>query len=187
MYYVYLPSSNLSHDLFYEYLDMLEEFYIGYSLRGTVVIIGDMNVKIAGPKYVFLNDKRSDMFKTFISKHNLLSVNVQSFCKGPVRIHESYTGGPCSAIDHILVSDELIPFIINATVDKDCSLSLSHHKPVICSISAITLPPSQSTQNGKRPRTYYKTILSLFLTCYGQSTFQIRTLLKLKFQHFIKI
>ena len=43
---VYLPSSNLSDDLFSEYLDMLEEFYIAYSLRGTVVIIGDMNVKI---------------------------------------------------------------------------------------------------------------------------------------------
>ena len=28
---------------------MLEELYIAYSLRGTVVI---MNVKIAGPKYV---------------------------------------------------------------------------------------------------------------------------------------
>ena len=109
---VYLPSSNLSDDLFHEYLDMLEELYIACSLRGTVVIIGDMNVKIAGPKYVFLNDKRSDMFKTFISKHNLLSVNVQPFCKGPVHTHESYTGRPSSAIDHILVPDELIPFIM---------------------------------------------------------------------------
>ena len=54
-------------------------------------------------KYVFLNDKRSDMFKTFISKHNMLSVNVQSLCKGPVHIHKFYTGGPYSAIDHILV------------------------------------------------------------------------------------
>ena len=125
------------------------ELYIAYSLRGTVVITGDMNVKIAGPKYVFLNDKRSDIFKTFISKYNLLSVNVQLFCKGLVHTHESYTGGPYSAIDHILVLDELIPFIINATVDNDCSLSLSDHKPVICSISAITLPPSQSTQTGK--------------------------------------
>ena len=98
---------------------------------------------------MFLNDKRSDRFKTFISKHNLLSVNVQSFCKGPVHTHESYTGGPSSAIDHILVPDELIPFIINATVDNDCSLSLSDHKPAICSTSAITLPPSQSIQNGK--------------------------------------
>ena len=44
---VYLPSSNLSDNLFYEYLDMLEEFYIAYSFRGTVVIIGYMNVKIA--------------------------------------------------------------------------------------------------------------------------------------------
>ena len=49
----------------------------------------------------------------------------------------------------MLVPDELIPFIINATVDYDCSLSLSDHKPVIWSISAITLPPSQSTQTGK--------------------------------------
>ena len=58
---VYLPSSNLSDDLFHEYLDMLEEFYIAYSLSDTVVIIGDMNVKTAGPNYVFLNDKRSDV------------------------------------------------------------------------------------------------------------------------------
>ena len=43
---VFLTYSNLSDDLFYEYLDMLEEFYIAYSFRGTVVIIGDMNVKI---------------------------------------------------------------------------------------------------------------------------------------------
>ena len=146
---VYLPSSNLSDDLFHEYLDMLEELYIAYGLRGPVIIIGDINVKIAGPRYVFLNDKRSDMFKTFISKHKLLSVNVQWFCKWPVHTHESYTGGPSSAIDHILVPDELIPFIINANVVNDCSLSLSDHKPVICSISAITLPHSQSNQTGK--------------------------------------
>ena len=129
---------------------MLEERYIAYSFRGTVVIIGDMDVKIAGPNYMFLHDKISDMFKTFISKHNMLSVNVQSFCKGPVRIHESYNGGPSLAIDHIIVRNELIPFIINATVDYDCSLSLSDHKPVICSISAIRLPSSQSIQNGKK-------------------------------------
>ena len=29
---------------------MLEELYITYSSKGTVIIIGDLNVKIAGPK-----------------------------------------------------------------------------------------------------------------------------------------
>ena len=146
---VYLPSSNLSDDLFHEYLDMLEELYVAYSLNGTVVIIGDMNVKIAGPKYMFVSDKRSDKFKMFIIKHNLLSVNVQLFCKGPVHTHESYGGGPSSALDHILVPGELVPFIIYATVDNDCSLSLSDHKPVVCSISAIMSPHSEFTHKRK--------------------------------------
>ena len=50
---VYLPASNLSNDLFHECLDLLEELYITYSSKGTVIIIGDLNVKIAGPKSVF--------------------------------------------------------------------------------------------------------------------------------------
>ena len=80
---VYLPASNLSKDLFHECLDLLEELYITYSSKGTVIIIGDLNVKIAGPKSVFARDKRSDMFHTFVTKYNMVSVNVQSFCKGP--------------------------------------------------------------------------------------------------------
>ena len=146
---VYLPSSNLSDCLFHEYLEMLEELYMAYSLHGTVIIIGDMNVKIAGPKYSFTSDKRSDSFKRFISKYNLLSVNVQWFCKGPVHTHESYTGGPTSALDHILVPSELIPYVIYAKVDNECSLQLSDHKPVVCSISAITSPHSQSAKKEK--------------------------------------
>ena len=95
------------------------------------------------------------MFKPFISKHNLLSVNVQSLCKGPVHIHKNLYGGPCSAIDHILVSHGLITFIINATVDNDCSHSLSDNTQVICSMSAIRLlplsPSKPDTHHGKRP------------------------------------
>ena len=164
---VYLPSSNLSDDLLYEYLDMLEEFYIGYTLRGTVVIIGDMNVKIAGPNYVFLNDKRSDMFKTFISKHILLSVNVQSCCKGPVHIDESYTGCPSSAIDHILVPDELISFIINAAVDNDCSLSLSDHKQVISAITGTqSVHTKRKTILGKDKEP--ELITRLYFRCFSQ-------------------
>ena len=67
-------------DDYHEYIDILEELYIEYSLRGIVALIGGMNVTIAGYKYVFLNDKRSDVFKTFTNKHNLISVTVQ-LCK----------------------------------------------------------------------------------------------------------
>ena len=67
-------------DDYHEYIDILEELYIEYSLRGTVALIGGMNVTLAGYKYVFLNDKRSDVFKTFTNKHNLISVTVQ-LCK----------------------------------------------------------------------------------------------------------
>ena len=40
-------------------------------------------------------------------------------------MHSASPCGPCSAIDRILVPYELFPFIINGTVDNDCSLSLS--------------------------------------------------------------
>ena len=61
----------------------------------------------------------------------MVSVNVQSFCKGPVHTYVSYTGGPSSTIDHILVLDDL--------VEDDSELLLSDHMPVICSISLNNL------------------------------------------------
>ena len=116
----------------------MEELYITYSSKGTVIIIGDLNVKIAGPKSVFAIDKRSDMFHTFVTKYNLVSVNVQSFCKGPAHIYVSYTGGPSSNIDHILLT-----YVQNALVEDDSELLLSDHMPVICSISLNNLNAKQ--------------------------------------------
>ena len=135
----YLPASNLSNDLFHECLDLLEELYITYSSKGTVIIIGDLNVKIAGPKFVFARDKRSDMFHTFVTKYNLVSVNVQSFCKGPAHTYVSFTRGPLSAIGHILVPDDLIPYVQNTLVEDDSELLLSDHMPVIWSSSLNNL------------------------------------------------
>ena len=134
----YLPASNLSNDLFLECSNLLEELYIAYSPKGTVIIIGDLNVKIEGPKIRFVKDIRSDMFHKFVSNHNLVSVNVQRFCKGPCHTYESFIGGPSSAIDHILIPDYLLPYVRNAFVKDDSELSVSDHKPVICSILVNT-------------------------------------------------
>ena len=118
----YLPASNLSNDLFLECVDLLEELYIAYSSKGIVIIVGDLNVKIAGPKIQFVKDRRSDIFYRFLNRQNLVSVNVQHFCNGPAHTFQSYTGGPSSAIDHIVVPDDVIPYVKNALVKDDCEL-----------------------------------------------------------------
>ena len=46
---------------------------------------------------------------------------------------------PSSTIDHILVPDDLIPYVQNALVEDDSELLLSDHMSVICSISLNNL------------------------------------------------
>lgn len=80
---VYMPASSRAFEVFSAHVELLETLYSIYSEKGKVLIIGDMNVQIRGPRGNVKENERSTYFLNFLQRCDLLSVNVQMQCTGP--------------------------------------------------------------------------------------------------------
>ncbi|CAG2191477.1 unnamed protein product [Mytilus edulis] len=102
---------------------------------GSVILMGDFNTKIQGPRYKFNPDERSRLIYSLIQEYELFSVNTQMFCHGPVTTFQSYDNGPSTGIDHILMPLSEIGKVSNAKVIDSQPFSVSDHRPILCSIT----------------------------------------------------
>ena len=130
----YMPASSRPNDVFIEHIDLLESLYLCYSGKGKVVIIGDMNVKVEGSRYTFEKCFRSVLFKEFLDRCHLISINVQSSCEGPLFTFYPQTGH-CTAIDHIIVQSDMYDLVTHCEVLDDDVINPSEHHPIICTMS----------------------------------------------------
>ncbi|CAG2229345.1 unnamed protein product [Mytilus edulis] len=134
---VYLPAVTQSTSkLFSKEVEILIDVYNIYSTMGTVVLMGDFNCKIEGPRYTFDYDKRSDdSFRSFMQECNLRSLHLETNGIGPVCTFQSYQGGPKTAIDHIIVSIENLTKLKKIQVPDEHMFNVSDHKPIRCSFA----------------------------------------------------
>jgi hypothetical protein len=49
----------------------------------------------------------SELCSSLMGEHNLFSVNMELFCKGPIVTFQSYDGGSSTCIDHILIKESI--------------------------------------------------------------------------------
>ena len=103
---VYMPSASRPIEVFNDQLEILETLISVYSKIGRVIVLGDMNVKIRGPKYQFSSNRRTELFSSFLRRVDMLSANVQNSCSGPVHTFYPVTGNS-TAIDHILIQNDI--------------------------------------------------------------------------------
>lgn len=115
-------------------MEHLYELTSVYQDIGPVIIMGDFNVKINGPRLKVNDDKRTLVCKSFMSKHNLFSANLDSICDGSIFTFQSYAGGPASCIDHILLKNSYRDDIIKCEILDDHTFALSDHHPVVCAL-----------------------------------------------------
>ncbi|CAG2210176.1 unnamed protein product [Mytilus edulis] len=127
----YLLASSHSIDFFREHVEYMFELYTTYQEIGTVVLLGDFNTKINGPRYMFSSDQRSDFFRSLMIEHNLVSVNMEAICTGPVCTFQSHHGGPATGIDHIIINVDNIENIRKASVLDNHTFCISDHHPVL--------------------------------------------------------
>lgn len=78
---VYLPASSRPFEVFNDHLEILETLVTVYSKRGRVIILGDCNVKVCGPRYQINQDRRTDAFGSLLTRLDMISVHVQNICQ----------------------------------------------------------------------------------------------------------
>ncbi|CAG2242874.1 unnamed protein product [Mytilus edulis] len=113
---IYLPATTQPHQLYQYNVELLHEICSIYKDMGSVILMGDFNTKIQGPRYKFNPDERSRLMYSLIQEYELFSVNTQMFCHGPVTTFQSYDNGPSTGIDHILMPLSEIGKVSNAKV-----------------------------------------------------------------------
>ncbi|CAC5389436.1 unnamed protein product [Mytilus coruscus] len=133
---VYLPASSKPFEHFRIYVERLYDIYMIYSQLGTVIILGDINAKVNGPRSLnSVRDKRSETFAKFLDELRLVSLHLQSFGEGNTFTFQSYESGPSTAIDHILISKDNISLVDSARVLDDHSFNVSDHHPIIAKLT----------------------------------------------------
>ncbi|PJE78122.1 hypothetical protein CI610_02944 [invertebrate metagenome] len=133
---------------FFKNIDILESLYDVYSDKGKVFIIGDFNVKVRGDRYQFTDNNRSRLFQQFLDKTNMISLNVQSECTGPICTFYPETDNS-TAIDHVLIESNSIDLTMYCKVLDDDG-NVSEHCPIVCSVGV----PKSFTGNTSRCNKY---------------------------------
>jgi exonuclease III len=128
------PAITQSSDSFRDHIDLLSELVSVYNEIGTVILMGDFNSKIRGPRYQVTNNVRAKLCSSLMGEHNIFSVSMELFCKGPIVTFQSYDGGPSTCIDHILMNNVKKHTVIHAEVLDNHSFALSDHHPVLCTL-----------------------------------------------------
>ncbi|VDI32383.1 Hypothetical predicted protein [Mytilus galloprovincialis] len=131
---VYLPATTQPFHLFVDELEYLMDIYRAYTNLGTVFLLGDFNCKIDGPRYKFVNDRRSNLLNTHLEATSSVSLHTLTFASGPVHTFQSYDGGPKTAIDHIITQRENICHISEVFIPDEDIFNVSDHKPIICTM-----------------------------------------------------
>ncbi|CAC5393508.1 unnamed protein product [Mytilus coruscus] len=128
------PQVTQPYEYFRDEVDLLFELSSIYEEFGSVILMGDFNSKIGGPRCKIKNDERSKICKTLMSTHNLCSVNMELMCKGPVNRFQSYEGSPWTCIDHILINRTKLQHVKQTKVIDNHSFSTSDHHPILCTL-----------------------------------------------------
>lgn len=148
---VYLPTAAENAATYNRSLETLENILYELHGSGTVYIAGDFNAHIGtfgGPKSFKEVNCRGRKIGKIMDDFDLISVNSQNECKGPIETFYSNCGLTKTTTDHILVHRDATSFILYSAVTTDCSTNMSYHLAVSCviKVNLATKNPNFSTK-----------------------------------------
>ncbi len=151
---VYMPCTKETTSSYIETLQQLENVCDEYNQIGPVVILGDFNAEVKGPKTPHPHSPRTPLLQEFINQEFLTSVSVSAGCNGPNYTYDAFgTGNKRSLIDHIFVSKYIEDLVVNASViTRYSSSSVNHsdHLPITVQLAVNPLHCSSIIMNARR-------------------------------------
>ena len=116
-------------------LEELDNILSTYMDKGTVIIMGDMNVQISPRAQSDRKESRDRCLIDFLNDNNLASACTLDLHRGTNATFVSFDGKSESHIDHIIMPYDKCDLLLNYNIPLDCSLNVSNHRPIICSIT----------------------------------------------------
>lgn len=134
---VYLPASNSAISKYRSYIDDLEDIINRLHGNGTIIILGDFNGQVGthlGVRNFNTTNQRGLQLARLMVETNFVSINSQTFCRGPTGTCYSCNGSQISSIDHIMIRKDDLHLVKECRVSNDNCDNLSYHLPIFCTI-----------------------------------------------------
>ena len=114
-----------------------------YTEKGTVVLMGDMNINMSQASIHAYTTGRLSCFRDFMQDNSIVSVNMLDITSGAKSSYVSYDGKYESLLDHIIIPSDKLDLVENCEISEDDCLNVSRHRPVVCQLK---IPRSQQRQ-----------------------------------------
>ncbi|XP_069101570.1 uncharacterized protein [Argopecten irradians] len=150
---VYLPTSRYGADTFSEYVAKLNEFCASFLSEGSVIIMGDLNARLSGPRINGYENSRGHQLQIVLNRHQLFAVTTSLLCNGPTHTYVHSDDGSSSLIDHLIIESSKHDLIKECRVLNDYYLDVSNHRPIICE---MCFPVDIPTSYEQMPHTSFK-------------------------------
>ena len=151
---------------------MLENVIYELYGTGTVFIAGDFNAHIGsfgGTRSIDKVNCRGRRLSKTMGEFDLISLNSQVGCTGPIETFYINGGLVRTTTDHILVPRNYASFILHIAVIPDCCKNMSYHLPISCSINVdlVTKVPNLSMKQLCWKNVKYGNVLQKYQNALG--------------------
>ena len=119
------------------YIDDLEDIINRIHGNGTIIILGDFNGHVGthlGVRNFNTTNQRGLQLARLMVETNFVSINSQTFCRGPTETFYLCNGSQISSIDHIMIRKDDVHLVKECRVSNDNCDNLSYHLPIFCTI-----------------------------------------------------
>ena len=134
---VYLPHQNCKIDNFKYELNILNDLCIEFNARGSTFLMGDTNCHFGAAysnRSIGITTYHAGLFGNMLDACNMRAVDLSDIRTGPNHTWMSDNGSFTSYIDHMTVSEALMPYVTACKIIEDDILNVSDHLALKCSL-----------------------------------------------------
>ena len=137
---VYMPSSDVSHEVYVSYLNDIDSLLSSLPTDNPVLVIGDLNCHLGhlgGNRSRDEPNSRGVLWKELLDKHSMFVASLSVLSSGP--LHTYTSGGHSSTLDYVLGNAASADLFLSCVTLDDDPLNTSDHLPI--SVKLIFSPP----------------------------------------------
>ena len=150
---VYLPQVACKISSYETEVETLSKLILSCREQGEVIVIGDWNCQLGsqiGNRFTGSTSPNGNILLASLFTNNMCVIDGLDICSGPKYTYYVEGIGQ-SYIDHVAVSNDLLPYISRCDIIKDCIINTSDHLPVSVTINRSFTIPNSGRNEGRIP------------------------------------
>ena len=133
-----MPSSDQPQHVYTSYLDMVDNTISQVNPSSPLIVIGNLNCHMGGPKSSDNPNTRGVQWKELIDRHSLYVPSLSHLAAGPVHTYQN--NETATTLDYVIGNLSASAVLNSCSIIEDHPLNTSDHLPVVSKLNLRLLP-----------------------------------------------